>query len=99
MPLLEISVVPVGTASASFSSQVTAAVQRVAKRGLSYQVTPIATVVEGSMDDLWTVAREIHETAFADGADRVITNISIDDRKDKRLSLDGQVQAVEQSLQ
>lgn len=98
VPLLEISVVPVGTGQPSFSSSVTDAVRTIEKRGLNYQVTPTATVIEGDLDDLMEVAKEIHQNALDNAANRVITNITIDDRTDKDISLRQQVDAVKQSL-
>lgn len=96
MALLEISVVPVGTQTASFSSYVTDAVRLIEQRGLNYQVTPTATVIEGDLQQLMDVAKQIHQNAFANGCNRVITNISIDDRNDKNIDLNQQVQAVKQ---
>ncbi len=98
MALLEISVVPVGTGSTSFSSQVTDAVKIIQDKGLNYQVTPTATVIEGEFDELMDVARDIHKHAISNGSDRVITNISIDHRTDKKISMDEQVRSVELSL-
>ncbi|MGJ9385520.1 MTH1187 family thiamine-binding protein [Salipaludibacillus sp. CF4.18] len=97
MPLLEISVVPVGTQSESFSSDVEAAVSIIKKRGLSYQVTPTATIIEGDLDDIMDVAKEIHHNEIGNGAKRVVTNITIDDRIDKPISLDRQVDHVKNS--
>jgi len=39
MPILGISITPIGTKSASFSSLVTNAVQTIEQKGLKYQVT------------------------------------------------------------
>ncbi|MBZ4687222.1 MAG: hypothetical protein PWQ96_835 [Clostridia bacterium] len=98
MPLLEISVVPVGTNTASFSSHVSDAVRLIKQRGLKYQITPTATVIEGNLDQLMEVAKEIHQKAIANGVNRAITNITIDDRTDKKLDMNQQVQIVQQSL-
>lgn len=98
MALLEISVVPVGTTSASISSFVTQACQAVEARGLEYQVTPTATVIEGDLPQLIQVAQEMHQMPFKAGAQRVITTITIDDRKDKRLDMDEAVNAVVSEL-
>ncbi|MEB3103694.1 MTH1187 family thiamine-binding protein [Ferviditalea candida] len=98
MSLLEISVVPVGTGSASFSSQVAEAVQLIEQKGMKYQVTPTATIIEGSLDELMDMAKEIHKKALGNGTNRVITNISIDDRTDKTLDMKQQVDIVHQSV-
>ena len=76
LPLLGISLTPVGTKSASFSSAVTGAVHTIEERGLKYQITPTQTIIEGELDQLMDVAKEIHENAMA-GTTRVITNITI----------------------
>lgn len=97
MSLLGISLTPVGTKSASFSSTVTSAVHTIEERGLKYQVTPTETIIEGELDELLEVAKEIHQNAMA-GTNRVITNITIDDRRDKEVNMDEQVDIVTQSL-
>ncbi|BCV24539.1 MTH1187 family thiamine-binding protein [Gelria sp. Kuro-4] len=94
MALLEISVVPVGTTSASISSFITKACQAVEARGLEYQVTPTATVIEGDLPQLIQVAQEMHQLPFRAGAQRVVTNITIDERKDKPQGMDQAVSAV-----
>lgn len=98
MPLLEISVVPVGSNTASFSTNVTKAVELIKGKGLNYQVTPTATVIEGNIDQLMDIAKDIHQNEITNGTKRVITNISIDDRVDKPLSLTQQVNIVQQTV-
>ncbi|TCS83543.1 MTH1187 family thiamine-binding protein [Tepidibacillus fermentans] len=98
MPLLEISVVPVGTNSPSFSSHVSNAVRLIEQKGLKYQITPTATIIEGDINQLMDVAKEIHQNAITNGVQRVITNISIDDRVDKNMEMNQQVSAIQQSL-
>ena len=98
MPLLEISIVPVGTDSPSFSSQVTDAVRIIEKKDLKYEVTPTATVLEGDIDDLWEVAKEIHQKAFELGPERIVTTINIDHRTDKHMDMDQQIDKVEEQL-
>jgi len=98
VPLLEISVVPVGTNTASFSSYVSNAVRTIEQKGLNYQITPTATIVEGDINQLMDVAKEIHQNAMASGVNRAITNITIDDRKDKSINIGHQVEVVQHSL-
>lgn len=97
MALLEISVIPVGTQTASFSSYVSNAIQLIEQKGLNYQVTPTSTVIEGNLQELMSVAQQIHQHAFTNGCQRVITNISIDERNDKNMSLNQQVQSIKPS--
>jgi uncharacterized protein (TIGR00106 family) len=88
LPLLGISLIPVGTNSASFSSSVTGAVKTIEDRGLKYQVTPTETIIEGQLDELLEAAKEIHQNAMA-GSNRIITNITIDERRDKQPAIWG----------
>jgi uncharacterized protein (TIGR00106 family) len=96
--LLEISIVPVGTDSPSFSSQVIDEVRVIEEKDLKYEVTPTATVLEGGIDDLWEAAREMHQKALEVGPDRIVTNISIDHRTDEQMDIDQQVDKVEKQL-
>ncbi|MGG0474922.1 MTH1187 family thiamine-binding protein (plasmid) [Priestia aryabhattai] len=98
MPLLEISIIPVGTDSTSFSSEVINAVRKLKGKELHYDVTPTSTIIEGDLEQLWQVAKEIHQEAISSGPNRVITNISIDHRKDKKTDMNHQIDAVENAL-
>jgi uncharacterized protein (TIGR00106 family) len=99
MPILEISITPVGTDSTSISSDVTNVVRKIEEKGLKYEVTPTATVVEADIDQLWEVAKDMHQEAISSEAQRIITNISIDHRIDKQMDMDHQVETVRQSLE
>ncbi len=95
MAVVEISVAPLGTASPGVSSYVAACVEIVEASGLVYQLTPMGTVIEGDLDDIFTVLRKMHEVPFGKGAERVSTLIKIDDRRDKGChSLQGKVDSV-----
>ncbi len=65
---------------------------------MKYQITPTETIIEGELDELMEVAKEIHEKAIS-STTRVITNITIDDRRDKEMNIEEQVDIVTQSLQ
>lgn len=94
MALLEIAVVPVGTDQTSISSHVAEACREAARNGIKYRVTPTATVLEGDLRALIDVACRMHEAGFHGGAQRVVTNIAIDDRHDKDLNMEQAVNAV-----
>ncbi|PLX90386.1 MAG: hypothetical protein C0614_00640 [Desulfuromonas sp.] len=83
MAVVEISITPLGTASPSLSEYVAGCVEVVAASGLAYQLTPMGTVIEGEIDQILSVIRQMHEQPFAKGAQRVSTLIKIDDRRDR----------------
>lgn len=94
MPVMEIKVVPVGTPSSSISSYVTEACQAAKEQGMNYQVNAMSTLIEGELDQLLDLARQMHEMPFQTGVDRVLTSFSIDDRRDRRTNMEDQVEAV-----
>jgi uncharacterized protein (TIGR00106 family) len=94
MAVAEISVVPVGTGSASISDYVAGALTIVKDSGLKYELSSMATNLEGDIPDIMAVVRKIHESAFERGAVRVLTSLKIDDRRDKPLTMDGKKSAV-----
>ncbi len=97
MPMAEITVVPVGV-GASVSDYVAEALKVVERSGLKYQLTPTSTVIEGDLDELFRVLKEMHESPFAKGAPRVVTIIKIDDRRDKAITMEYKVRVVEEKL-
>jgi uncharacterized protein (TIGR00106 family) len=98
MPLLEIRIVPVGTDSPSFSTQVTDEVRVIEEKDLKYELTPTSTVLEGDIDDLWEAAKQMHQKALEVGPERIVTNINIDHRTDKQMDMDQQIEKVEKHL-
>ncbi|QNF29811.1 MTH1187 family thiamine-binding protein [Metabacillus elymi] len=99
MPLLEISIIPIGKDSTSFSSDVTKVVRKIKEKELKYELTPTSTVVEGDIDQLWEIAKEMHDEAISStGSERIVTNISIDHRTDKQMDMDHQINTVQNSL-
>jgi len=95
MAVVEISVAPLGTATPGVSAYVAACVEVVAASGLTYQLTPMGTVIEGEIDAILPVLRKMHEVPFDKGAQRVSTLIKIDDRRDRGShGLQGKIDAV-----
>ena len=64
---------------------------------VQYRLGPLATAVEGGWDEVMTAIRHCHE-AMRRQHSRVITTITIDDRKDHAHHLDDMVCAVEKEL-
>lgn len=99
MPVCQVTVVPLGTGTTSLSSYV-AGCQKVLRRyrDVKYQLTPMATVMEGPLDRILEAIKEMHEVPFQMGAQRVSTTVVIDDRRDKPISMKGKVSSVEARL-
>ena len=61
---------------------------------ISYQVTSMATIVQGPLDRILELVKEMHELPFSQGIQRVVTSISIDDRRDKQITMQSKVKSV-----
>lgn len=93
--IAEVSVIPLGTASASLSKYVAACVDTIKQApDVSYQLTAMGTIIQGPLKRVLEVAQKMHQAPFAQGVQRVVTTIKIDDRRDKPLTIEGKVQAV-----
>lgn len=98
MALCEVTIVPVGTPSASISSYVADCLTVLEGQGIQYQLTAMGTIIEGDLPLLLDLVRRMHERPFAKGAVRVVTTVRIDDRRDHALTIQGKVAAVEARL-
>ena len=99
MAVAQISVVPVGTSSASISDYVVGALRIVKESGLKYELSSMSTNIEGDVGSILDLVRKVHESCFEQGAVRVLTSLTIDDRRDKTLSIDGKKSAVRAKIQ
>jgi len=95
MPIMEINILPLGTESASVSRHIKNALDTLnGKSDIQYQVTAMGTIIEaGSVKILLDIAKKMHKSVLAKTT-RIVTNIRIDDRKDKKLSIESKLQSV-----
>ena len=94
MAIVEISVTPLGINKMGVSEYVAGCLELVRESGLSYQLTPMGTIVEGDAAVLFPLLQKMHESPFTAGIERVSTLIKIDDRRDRKHSMQGKVDSV-----
>ena len=94
--LIGFSVVPLGTGS-SIGDQIAEVMRIVDASGLSYKANPMATVVEGEWDEMMDLVKMCH-AAVMKSAERVVTTISIDDRKGRQGRIEEKVKSVERRI-
>jgi len=99
MVIAEISIVPLGTKSPSVSKYVAEAVKLIEQSGLAYELTPMGTVVEGELEQVLELLKRVHEVPFLMGAQRVVSTIRIDDRRDVQRSMAEKVNSVKSKLE
>jgi uncharacterized protein (TIGR00106 family) len=68
------------------------------RKSISYRLTPMGTIMEGPLDAILAVTRDMHEVPFNRGALRVVTTLKIDDRRDKVLSMEGKLASVRKRM-
>ncbi len=80
--IIEFIVVPLG--EISLSKYIAGVVKFLEKKGVKYQLTPMATIIEvQTVKEGLKIIAEAHELMFKMGAKRVSTSIRINDRRDK----------------
>jgi uncharacterized protein (TIGR00106 family) len=94
--LVEFSVVPIG-AGVSVSPQIAKVLKIVAESGIPYKANPMGTVLEGEWDAVMGLVKKCHAEVVKD-AERVLTTITIDDRKSKEQRIEKKLESVEQKL-
>ena len=95
MIIAEISVVPIGTGTPSVSTYVAKAVDELRRLGLNPELTAMGTIFEA--DDISLILeafKAVHESVFAQGAIRVVTTLTIDERRDREGSIKQKMRSV-----
>jgi len=98
MAVVFLTITPLGTATPSVSAYVAGVEKVLRASGLRNQLTAMGTIIEGDLDEILKVIRQMHEHPFTQGALRVSTSIRIDDRRDKEHTIAGKMRSVEEKL-
>ena len=95
MIVAELSTVPVGTGTPSVSKYVTVAVKELEKMHLNPKLNAMCTEFESSdIKTVCTAFENVHNALFKAGAERVVTTLKIDERRDKNSSIEKKILAV-----
>ena len=100
MPIVEISVVPLGLDNPSLSQYVANAIKILEKeKDINYQLTAMGTIIEGnSVEKLLKICKNMHDSAFGSTIKRVLTTIKIDERRDKDTTINNKIKSVKEKL-
>ena len=99
MAIVQVSIVPLGTRTSSVSKYVARAISVLEnEKDVAYQLTPMATIIEGDLDKVLSLVRQMHESGFDQEVRRVLTTITIDDRRDKTSTMESKVNSVQNKL-
>ena len=99
MVIAEVSIIPIGTETPSVSKYVAKAIEIIRQqKRVNYQLTAMGTLLEGELVDVLALINNMHNGMFDQKIKRVVTNIKIDDRRDKKASMNNKVQSVAKKL-
>jgi uncharacterized protein (TIGR00106 family) len=100
MPIMEISIVPLGTKSPSVGKYVASCVNILKKqRSVKYELTAMGTIIQSaSLKSLLRIAEKMHRHVLSKGPKRIVTTIKIDERTDKPLTIQGKIKSVQNML-
>jgi uncharacterized protein (TIGR00106 family) len=83
----QLSIAPVGE-GIDLHNYVKEVINVIKKYNIKYETNDMATILETeNIEILFKIVKEAHEAVIKAGAKRVITELKIDDRKDKNIKL------------
>ena len=71
---------PAGTPERRYA-HISAAIAVIEQSGLTYEVGPLGTSIEGQPDDLWPLVRRVHEACLDAGAGSVISVVKFAEQR------------------
>jgi len=94
MIISQLSIAPVGEGP-SVSKYVKKVLNEIKKSGVKYKTNAMATVIETKdIDTLFDVVKKAHNAMISSGVKRVITELKIDDRRDKNATSEAKINAI-----
>ncbi len=94
MIIAQLSIAPIGKGT-SVSTYVQQVINILEKEGIKYQTNPMATIIEtNDLTTLLSIVQKAHDAVVQAGAKRIITELKIDDRKDKNVTMESKLKAL-----
>jgi uncharacterized protein (TIGR00106 family) len=95
MIISQLSIVPIGK-GVSVSKYVKEVIEVIKKHDVKSKTNAMATVIETKdLETLFNIVQEAHMTMVNSGAERVITELKIDDRRDKNATMESKIKALQ----
>lgn len=94
MILAQLSIYPIG-AGVSLGRFVKKGVKIIEESGYTYQVGGMSTSIEvPDLKELFDLIEKIRQVQLDEGAERIIIDLKVDDRRDKAATLNTKIQSV-----
>lgn len=94
MALAQLNVIPLGV-GISVGLFVAKIQQELEKDGVTFQLNDMSTIIEGEIQHILKIVARLHNIPFDNGAQRVITTLTIDDRRDKNVQIGDKIGSLE----
>lgn len=99
MATADLTVIALGRPDASASAYIAEIQRRLAAQDrVRYVMHAMGTSLEGTVEDVLDVVRELHGVPFELGAPRVYTVLKLDERRDREQTLEDKVESVRRRL-
>jgi uncharacterized protein (TIGR00106 family) len=98
MALMQITIFPLATETPSVGQYIADIQKFLQNQKLPFALHDMGTIIEGNPQELLALAAELCEIPFARGNRRVITHITMDDRRDISVSLGDKLTSAERHM-
>ncbi len=99
MATADITVLPIGREGASVSDLLTELRRHLdGQDKVRFEMHAMGTSLEGSTENIFALAAELHALPFESGIPRVYTVLKLDERTDKQQTLESKIKSVEDRL-
>jgi uncharacterized protein (TIGR00106 family) len=100
MAIAEVSIIPLGTKTPSVSKYLARSFKALEQeKDIKYELTSMGTIIEGDLEEILRLVKKMHEATFDEGIARVITILTIDDRRDKTSTMSGKIESLIKELE
>ena len=94
MIIAQLSIAPLGEGT-SVSHFVKIVIETLKNEHVTFETNPMATVIETTdLSTLFQVIQKAHQAVVDAGAERIITEIKIDDRRDKEVTMKSKLYSI-----
>jgi uncharacterized protein (TIGR00106 family) len=95
--VVDLCVIPIGV-GVSLSEYIAECERVLQKSGLSFELHPYGTNIEGDWDAVFAAVKECHRRVHDMGAPRIATTLKVGTRIDREQSMADKVRSVEEKL-
>ena len=95
MIIAQLSIAPVGE-STSLSKYVKLAIETLKNENIKFETNAMATVIEtDDLNKLFNAVQKAHNAVLTCGVSRVITELKIDERRDKNATIESKIKSIQ----